>query len=326
MRVLITGATGYLGARVAAALAAAGHEVRGLCRRGSEIRLPPGCLAVHGDLLEAATLPPALAGCDAVVHMAAMVQKWAPDRGAFDRLNVGGTRSLLEAAAACGVGRVLYTSSIVALGPTEGPPRDEDWDRTDSAHRTDYERTKWLALLAVRERIAAGQPIVVVYPGVVYGPGASTEGNLLGPMLSDHLHGRLKARLGRSDLKICYAFAEDVARGHVLALERGAPGRGYVLGGENATQAELFAVLRELTGRQAPSLAIPYWVGEALGGAMTLVARLTGRPPSLTRGMVSTFRQEWAYSSGRAVRELGYSITPLRSGMARTLESLRRTG
>ena len=178
---------------------------------------------------------------------------------------------------------------------------------------------------AVRERIAAGQPIVVVYPGVVYGPGASTEGNFLGPMLSDHLRGRLKARLGRADLRICYAFAEDVARGHVLALERGTPGRGYVLGGENATQAELFAVLRDVTGRPAPGLAIPCWVGEMVGGAMTLAARLTGRSPALTRGMVSTFRHEWAYSSERAARELGYAITPLRSGMGRTLEALGRT-
>jgi nucleoside-diphosphate-sugar epimerase len=130
-------------------------------------------------------------------------------------------------------------------------------------------------------------------------------------------------RLGRGDLRISYAFAPDVARGHVQALERGAPGRGYILAGENATQDDLFALLRAMTGHPAPALHVPYWLGEALGTLMSVTARITGRPPVLTRGVVSTFRHEWAYDSRRAEKEIGYTMTPLREGLRRTLESLR---
>jgi farnesol dehydrogenase len=277
---------------------------------------------VRGDILDEGSLAAALGGCDALVHMAAMVKRWAPDRAEFDRVNVGGTESVLRAAAAAGVGKVLYTSSIVALGPTAGEVADEDRAPERGDGCTDYERTKRRSLEAARRLAALGRPIVIVYPGIVYGPGAATEGNLLRPMLADHQRGRLRARLGRGDRRICYAFVDDVARGHVLALERGVPGRGYILGGENATQDDLFALLRELTGRPAPRLAVPYWVAGLAAAAQVLRARLTGRLPDVTPGIVTTFRHEWAYRSDRAVREIGYAITPLGEGMRRTLEAL----
>jgi len=320
--VLLTGGTGYLGGRVAAALAAAGHEVRCLCRPGRESAAPAGTRAVRGELLDGGSVAAALHGCDALVHMAAMVKRWAPDRAEFDRVNVGGTEIVLGAAAAAGVRRVLYTSSIVALGPTAGTVADEERAPDPGDGCTDYERTKRRSLEVARRHAANGLPIVTVYPGIVYGPGAATEGNLLRPMLTDHLRGRLRARLGRGDLRICYAFVDDVARGHLLALERGVTGRGYVLGGENATQDDLFAVLRAITGRPAPRLVVPYWVADLAAGAQVLRARVTGRLPEVTPGMVATFRHEWAYRSDRAVRELGYAITPLGDGMRRTLEGL----
>jgi farnesol dehydrogenase len=323
MRVLITGATGYLGASVAATLVAAGHEVTALCRPGRETLLPAGCGSASGDLRDRASLRRALEGREALVHMAAMVQKWSRHREEFDRINVDGTASILEAASETGVRKILYTSSIVALGPTEGAPADEDRPRSTGGTCTDYERTKWRGLQVVRSRSVAGQPIVVVYPGVVYGPGAPTEGNLLLDTLRDYVRGRLRGRLGRGDLRICYAFAEDVARGHLLALERGVAGRGYILGGENATQDDLFRTLHALTGLASPPIAVPYWLAEALGSLMVLTAHLTGRPPSLTPGVVATFRHEWAYRSERAEREIGYSVTPLSEGLRRTLESLR---
>lgn len=322
MIVLLTGGTGYLGGRVAAALLAAGHEVRCLCRPGRETAAPADTRPVRGDVLDEGSVAAAVAGCDALVHMAALVKRWTPDRAEFDRVNVGGTGIVLRAAAAAGVGRILYTSSIVALGPTAGEVADEDRPPAGGAGCTDYERTKRRSLEEVRRAASPGRPIVIVYPGIVYGHGAATEGNLLLPMLADHLRGRLRARLGRGDLRICYAFVDDVARGHVLALERGVPGRGYILGGENATQDDLFAVLRDLTGRPAPRLAVPYGVASLLARWQVLRARLTGRVPEVTPGVVATFRHEWAYRSDRAVREIGYVITPLREGMRRTLETL----
>ena len=323
MKVLITGATGYLGGTVATALLAAGHELAALCRPGREGSLPAGCRAVNGDLRDRASLRRALDGREALVHMAAMVQKWSRHRAAFDRINIDGTETLLAAASEAGVRRILYTSSIVALGPTVGSPADESSPRTTDRFCTDYERTKWLGLQIVRARAAAGQPIVIVHPGVVYGPGAPTEGNLLRDTLADYVRGRLRARLGRGDLRICYAFIDDVARGHLLALERGIAGQGYILGGENATQDDIFSLLHALTGLASPALTVPYWAAEALGALLVFGAHLTGRPPSITPGVVATFRHEWAYRSARAEREIGYTITPLHEGLRRTLESLR---
>ncbi len=324
MKVLLTGATGYLGSHVAARLVSSGHGVLVLARPGSERRLPAGCRAVRGDLLEPASVRHALQGCDALVHMAALVRTWVRDPRDFDRVNVEGLSTALRAAEAAGLARIVYTSTIVALGPTDGEVRDESAERTEVRFHTDYERSKWIAERMVREKAAAGAPIVVVYPGVVYGPGMPTQGNLLRRTLSDYLAGRLRARLGRADLRICYAYAGDVAEGHLLALEKGVPGRGYILGGENATQERLFSVLRELTGIPPPRYAAPYWAAEAAGRLQRALARITGIPPSFTDGVVRTFRHEWAYSSERAVRELGYRVTPLPEGLRLTIDTLRR--
>ena len=319
MKILATGATGYLGRAVAACLHAGGHQVVALCRPGSASRLPPGVRPVDGDVLDSGSVRRALRGCDALVHMAAMVRMWSADPGEFDRVNVDSLTALLRAAEEAGIGRILTTSSVVALGPTDGTIGDETTERAVLRFSTDYERTKWRAERVVRESVTAGLPIVTVYPGVVYGPGAPTRGNLLRGLLQRYHEGRLRTRLGRSDRRICYAYIDDVARGHLLALDGGRPGSGYILGGENATQADLFAILQEISGHPPPRITVPYWAGEALGRCLQVVARVTGFEPPVTAGVVATFRHEWAYSSERAIRELGYRVTPLREGLARTL-------
>lgn len=324
MKVLITGSTGYLGAQVAARLAGAGHSVLSLARRGRESAVPPGCSPVAGDVLDPASLERALEGCDACVHMAAMVKMWARDPRDFDRANVEGLATVLRAAERRGVGRIVYTSTIAALGPTGPEARDESVARTEFNFRTDYERSKWAAERLAVERASAGQPIVIVYPGVVYGPGAATQGNLMEKVFADYAAGRTRTRLGGRPTRVCYAYAPDVAEGHLLALEKGVPGRGYILGGENATQDDLFSLLYALTGIAPPRVAVPFWVAEAAGLAQRVRARLTGRMPDFTDGAIATFKYHWAYSSERAIRELGYRVTPLREGLRASLEALRR--
>jgi NAD+-dependent farnesol dehydrogenase len=323
MKVLVTGATGYLGGHVAGRLAAAGHHVLALARPGREGGVPHGCRPIAGDVLDPASLDRALEGCDALVHMAALVKMWVRDRREFERVNVEGLVAAFQAAERQGVRRILYTSTIGVLGPTGPDARDETHERTEFLFRTDYERTKWLADLVVRERVKSGLPVITLYPGVVYGAGAQTQGNLLDQLFRDYLAGRLKVRLGRAPSRICYALTADVAEGHRLALDRGEPGRGYILGGENASQDELFGLLHELTGLRPPQAAVPFWVAETAGKAMRAWARLGGRPPVITDGAIATFRYHWAYSSDRAIRELGYRVTPLREGLRATLEALR---
>jgi farnesol dehydrogenase len=166
---------------------------------------------------------------------------------------------------------------------------------------------------------------VTLYPGVIYGPGDMTEGNIVARMVADHLNGRLPALVGPADRRWSYAFVEDVAEGHALALEKGRPGDRFVLGGENATLARVFELVREIAGAPPPRLRIPYGVASALGRAQWLWAELTGQPPQLTHGEVGVFREEWACDSARAVREIGYEWRPLAEGLRETVRWLRDT-
>jgi len=324
VKVLLTGGTGFLGRNVAAALAASGHELRFLVRQAAPEGLPPGEL-VRGDVTDAAALRAAAAGCQAVLHMAALVKMWAPERERFDEVNVGGLRNALAAAREAGA-RLIYTSSFIALGPAGPEPADESRTHPGDRYRNDYERSKAAADRLAREAAAAGQDVVLLYPGVVYGPGELTDGNIVVKMLLDHLGGRLPGIIGPGDRLWSYAFVQDVAAGHVAALERGRAGERYFLCGDNVSMNELFRLFAELTGRPAPSRHVPFAAARALGLALWLWAELTGRPPLLTHKEVEVFREHWAFSSSKAVRELGYAPRPLREGLQATLAWLRESG
>jgi farnesol dehydrogenase len=325
-RLLVTGGTGFLGKNVARALAARGHHVRLLVRERSDLDgLPAAAEVARGDVTDPASVARAMEGCDAVVHMAALVKMWVPERERFAEVNVGGLRHVLDAARAAGV-RVVYTSSFIAVGPAGPEPADESRVHPGTSYRNDYERTKAAADRVAREAAAAGQDLVILYPGVVYGPGAMTDGNLVVKMVADHLRGRLQGIVGPGDRLWCYAFVDDVADAHVLALDKGRAGERYFLGGENVSMNGLFAALEEVAGAPPPRRHIPYPAARALGLALYLWAELTGHPPMLTHEVVDVFREHWAYSSAKAERELGYRPTPLREGLRRTVEWLRGQG
>ena len=310
MKVLVTGGTGYLGRAVVRALAARGHELVIFARGAGRSGLPG--TAVDGDIRDRAALERAAAGCDAISHSAALVSIWRRRREDFDEVNVGGLRNVLAAAKALGTPRLLYTSSFVAL-----PPRG----RTEPVVANDYQRTKVAADRVADEAVGDGSPLVRVYPGVVYGPGTFTEGNLVGRLIADHLAHKLPGLVGPEN-RWSYAYVDDVAAGHCAALERGRIGGRYALGGENAPQRRVFEIMQQLTGRRPPA-RIPFPVADLLGAAEELRVTLFGGTPLLTRGAVDIFRHDWSLDSSEAIRELGYTLTPLADGVARTLESIR---
>jgi farnesol dehydrogenase len=323
VKVLLTGGTGFLGKNVARALASAGHELRVLARSGSNLDgLPGGVEIARGDVTDAAAMRSAAEGCGAVLHMAALVKMWVPDRDAFDAVNVGGLKNALAAAAAAGA-RLVYTSSFIAVGPAGPAPADESQAHPGRGFRNDYERTKAEADAIAREAAGAGADVVILYPGVVYGPGDRTDGNIVVQMVADHLEGRFPGIVGPGDRLWSYAFVDDVAAGHAAALDRAAPGSRYFLAGENVDMNTLFAIVAEVSGTPPPARHIPYGAASALGYALYLWAELTGLPPKLTHEVVGVFREHWAYSSARAERDLGYRPTPLRDGLRRTVEWLR---
>jgi len=309
MRVLVTGGTGYLGRAIVQALASRGHDVVVFARTAARSGLP-GTL-VDGDVRDRPALERAAAGCGAICHSAALVSIWRRRPQDFDDVNIGGLHNMLGAAAAHRIDRILYTSSFLALAPR---------DASEPFAANDYQRTKVLADRAAGDACRRGSPLMRVYPGVIYGPGLFTEGNLVGRLVADHLKGRLPGLIGPEN-PWSYAYVEDVAAGHCAALERGVAGARYTLGGENAPQRRVFEIVRDITGRRVP-MRIPFPVATALGFAEECRVRAFGGTPLVTRGAVDIFRHDWSLDSSNTIRELGYSITRLDEGVRRMVASL----
>lgn len=331
MKILITGGTGFLGRRIVAELAPR-HTLRLLVRRGSSReRFPEGVEFAEGDVTDRASLVKAIGGCDAVVHAAALVKILAPKEH-FDRINVGGLENVLaaaESAAAGAVERMVYVSSFMALGPSEKGPGgqlDETADVKDRVWINDYERTKALSDRVARKAIAAGAPLDVVYPGVIYGPGEMTEGNIVLRHVLDLIHGRLPGLLGKPERRWNYVYVDDVAKGVALALEKPKPGGRWMLGGENVSQGEFYSLVGRLTGAKIPTLRFPDGLAKAAGAVQKAWASLRGTTPQLTPDLVDIYKHDWAYNSAHAEKELGYHARPLAEGLATSVAWLKESG
>jgi len=313
MRVLVTGGTGYLGRAIVSAAAARGHDVVVYARTASRSGLP-GRL-VDGDVRDGEALADAARGCEAICHTAALVAVWRPRVADFGDVNVGGLENVLRAATRQRIARIVYTSSFMALPPAGA---------AEPIAANPYQQTKTAADRVARRAIAGGAPLVVLYPGVVYGPGPLTAGNLVGRMVSDHLAGRLPGMVG-ADRVWSFAWIDEVAAGHVAAIERGAPGALYPLGGENAPQRRLWESVRALTGRTLPR-AIPRWQAGLAAWAGEGLARVSGREPPLTRGALTVLDHDWPLDSGQAIADLGYRVVSLADGVARLIPLLDHAG
>jgi farnesol dehydrogenase len=323
---MVSGVTGFLGGRVATKLTEAGHEVVGFCRDESRwADRPASATAVVGDVTDRAAVERAVEGCDGAVHAAALVKTWVRDKRQFDRVNVEALGYALQACRDAGA-RLVYTSSFVALGPTDGTTHDEQTPRSTDVLHNDYERTKWIADQLARNAETRNLDLVRVYPGVVFGPGALTQGNHVVQLLLQHARGKLPGMLGDGDLRQCFAYVDDVAAGVVAALERGKPGEGYILGGENRTGIELFEAFEAASGVAPPTRKIPFWAASLIGKLQRWRAELLGIEPELTDEVVGIYRHEWAYTSDKAERELGYRVTPFGEAVARTVAWLRERG
>ncbi len=309
MKVLVTGGTGYLGSAIVRALERAGHAPIAFSRHASRASLPGR--AIDGDIRDTRAVTAAAAGVEAICHAAALVTLWRRDPSEFDAVNVGGLQSVLSATREHGLSRLVYTSSFLALPPADSP---------HPLTANHYQRTKVAARDVARRAASDGSPLVTLYPGVIYGPGPATEGDLVGRLMRDHLLGRLPAVIGPERLW-SYSFVDDVAEAHVAALTHPNPARDYVVGGVNAPQQAIYDMLRDLRGRPLPR-RLPYAAAMAAAVAAELYAAATRRAPLLTRGVVEIFGHDWSLDSTAAQRDLGLHITPLADGLARTLARL----
>ena len=312
MEALVTGATGFIGGHLARTLVEAGWTVRCLARPTSakEHLDDLEVTWVAGDLRDLESLRVAMRGCDAVFHAAAYYALWSADASEFREVNVEGTRRVLEAARSQGVKRVVYTSSVACIG--QAPPgglANEDTVATAADLCGDYKVTKFEAERVALAAAEAGQDVVVVNPGAVIGPG-DVKPTPTGKIIVDFLAGKMPFYM---DTGLNFVDVRDVARGHLLAFEKGQAGRRYILGNRegNKTLKEFLEVVGRVTGRRPPRFKIPYSVAWMAGAVSTLVADVTGREPGVPLNGVKMARHRMFFDPSRAVAELGLPQTPL---------------
>lgn len=325
MKVLVTGASGYLGGGICHALSREGHSVRAFVRRSSVLdSLPNGVETAYGDVTDLTSLLEACNGCEVIIHSAALVEPWLPNPSKLITVNVGGLKNVIEAVKrTSSIQKLIYTSSFFALGPTDGYIADERQIHPGKFYCTEYEKSKAMADEIARNAAAEGLPVVLLYPGVIYGAGKLTTGNLVASMMLERFNGRLPGYIGYGNEKLSFSHIDDVAYAHVAAIHKGREGERYLLTGENASFVDVFNLAANLTGTAPPSFHIPLWVLETYGWLSVFWARITGKLPFISYATVYVLKHQWAYSCDKAKTELGYEPRTLREGLAEVVSWLK---
>jgi dihydroflavonol-4-reductase len=309
MKALVTGATGFVGGAVARALLRAGSDVRVLARSDADLRNIEGLPVerVAGDLREPASLTTALRGCRHLYHIAAHYALWAKDPSIFYEVNGAGTKNLMEAAREVGTERIVYCSTIGAIGlPPDGGPGTEDTPVSLAQMAGHYKRSKYLAEQEVLQLAKEGLPVVIVNPSAPVGAG-DVKPTPTGQMIVDFMKGRMPAYI---ETGMNIVDVDDVAEGHLLAMQKGRVGERYILGCKNLLLREVFEILSQLTGVKAPTLKLPRPAVLPLAHVNLWLANLTGRPPRIPLEGVKMAKYRMHYDCSKAIRELGIPQTP----------------
>lgn len=315
MKTLVTGANGFLGSAIMRHLLEAGHEVRVLVRAQSDRRnLYNFPVEIYeGDLRDSDSIKRAVNGCDNLFHVAADYRLWIPDPDVMYAINVMGTHSLILAAAEAGLKRIVYTSSVATLGfNPDGSPADETTPSLLSSLIGHYKRSKFLAEQAVQQLTDQHQlPLVIVNPSTPIGP-YDIKPTPTGRIVLDTLLGRMPAYV---DTGLNVVHADDVARGHLLAFEKGKAGERYVLGGENMSLLQILEMIDLITGKKSKRIRLPHNVLLPAAWLMEKAATLTGKEPRATIDSVRMAKKQMFFSSAKAIRELDYRYRPAREAI-----------
>lgn len=322
MKTFVTGATGFIGASIVRELLRDGREVRVLVRPSSNLSNLKG-LDVEiweGDLLDPSGLRRGLKGCDILYHAAADYRLWTPNPDEMYRTNVGGTSAILEAALESNISRAVYTSSVGTLGnPRNGMPGTEDAKVSLADMVGPYKKSKFLAEREAERFVACGLPLVIVNPSTPVGPW-DIKPTPTGKIIVDFLKRRMPAYL---DTGLNLIAVEECARGHILAEQKGSIGRKYILGNANLSLRDIFRMLQEITGIPAPKVRLPYAPVLAAAWFNEWFSRISGREPLIPLAGVQMAAHYMYFDSGRAVRELGLSQTPVKEALGRAVEWFR---
>ncbi len=327
MNILVTGSTGFLGKRLCHLLAIEGHQVRALTRRVEQFSEfdHPNIIPFVGNLSRPESLLEATEGMDQVYHLAALASDWAPDRRTFYKVNFEGTLHLLDAVKKNGVQRTVVTSTMGTIGPPDPQnvtPVDEEHIRWVDFF-TDYEVSKSLLEERIGHRVRRGEDIVVVNPTRIFGPGIYDRKNGLIILMDHYLNRPFAVAPGSKDVIGNYVYVDDVARGHIQAMEKGKSGEKYILGGHNFGFSQFFEMLKEVSGQKGRVVRIPFGVIKLMAVWGGMGAALFKKAPMVTHTYLRKIRYDWPVSSAKAERELGYQISPMHEALEETLKWLQ---
>jgi dihydroflavonol-4-reductase len=326
MFTLVTGGNGFVGGALLRLLASRGEKIRALVRKGSDLQNLSGLPVevVYGDLRDRDSLRLALKGCRRVYHVAALYTLWVRDPREIYEINVRGTVNLLEEAGREGVDRIVYTSTVGALGFTpDGSPADEKTPVAPETLCGHYKKSKYLAEQETLRLSREGIPVVIVNPSTPVGPG-DVKPTPTGQIIVDFLKGKMFAYL---ETGLNLIDVDDAARGHLLAMEKGAVGEKYILGNQNLTLREIFSLLGEITDIRPPRFRIPIGAVLPLAYVNEWVSdHLTGRTPLIPVDAVKMARRRMFFDSSKAVRELDLPQQPVRGALERAVRWFRDRG
>lgn len=323
MKILITGATGYIGNQLANKLAEQEEEINVLVRDTDSVNLPFGknINVFKGDITDPVSIDIAMKGCVQVYHCAAIAKLSASNQNIFQDVNVTGTKNILQSALKAHIRKLVFTSSAAVLGPSAARPLTEKDSRIEP-FESEYDLSKHLAENLVREYVKKGLNAVIVNPSRVFGPGPATYSNAVNRMILHMLSKKIVLLPGIGKYISNYCYIDDVVNGHMQAMERGWAGENYILGGENVSYDRLLHTIR---GYGAPrnlllKLPVPLLKGVAF------ISRLVNRNSELTPSLITRFAKNRMLSNEKAIRNIGYRITPFDEGIKATIAFLHPAG
>ena len=325
MKTLVTGATGFMGSSLVRELLKDGVEIRVLVRENSDTRNIDGLDVekTYGDIRDGESVKSALKGCDTFYQTAALFAFWVPDNKAFYDINVEGTKTSLNAALEQGVEKVVYTSTFAAVGFSGADkPANEDTEYNLWDTGNHYSRSKYLGEVEAKKFCEKGLPVVIVNPAMVIGV-RDIKPTPSGEMILNVLN---KKTPGYVDSGGNFVDVEDVARGHILAAQKGRIGERYILGNENLSMKDYFALIGEVAGVEPPKRKMPYPLAITMAYGFQFLSAIAKKPPVITPSMVRMIRSPAYFDCSKAVNELGLPQTPVRETVEKAVNWFRENG
>ena len=325
MKVLVTGATGFIGSAVCLRLALLGHEVNALYRDARLLATidHPSIHPIQGDITNRDEVLAAMQGCGGCIHLAAIAKPWAKQKNVFEAVNVDGTKNVFAAAVDAGLKRVVFTSTASVFGPTTAEAPISETCTPDAIVDSDYERSKQACEFVVSDFRDRGLDIVTLYPSRVYGPGILSQSNALTQIIKKFEQRRWRVIPGDGESVGNYVFIDDVVEAHVKAMTECESNESYLVGGENLSFNQIVDVLKEATGNRQKMFKIPGWMLIAFANIQLLKAKFLGLAPTITPSFAKKYLKDWNLDSSKMADDLDITPTSFAAGVKQTVEWIR---